>query len=125
MPNRTAATSSELKNTGLKATVPRLKVLEIFHRNASTTGLRHMSAEMVFRMNRLLGENAIDFIEFRVDPVTLAQLVEAETPPARQAAATPPAALVSAASAIADNKLRELFMRAAGNCIARREAMSA
>lgn len=49
MPNRTAATSSELKSTGLKATVPRLKVLEIFHRNASTTGLRHMSAEDVYK----------------------------------------------------------------------------
>ena len=49
MPNRTAATSSELKNIGLKATVPRLKVLEIFHRNASMLGLRHMSAEDVYK----------------------------------------------------------------------------
>ena len=35
----------ELKSTGLKATLPRLKVLEIFQRGAQ----RHMAAEDVFR----------------------------------------------------------------------------
>jgi len=42
----------ELKNTGLKATVPRLKILEVFQRSAQ----RHMSAEDVFRV--LLQERA-------------------------------------------------------------------
>ena len=36
----------ELKSTGLKATLPRLKILEIFQ----TGGQRHMSAEDVFRV---------------------------------------------------------------------------
>ncbi|MFZ9297553.1 MAG: ferric iron uptake transcriptional regulator [Hylemonella sp.] len=36
----------ELKSTGLKATLPRLKILEIFQKSA----LRHMSAEDVFRV---------------------------------------------------------------------------
>ena len=36
----------ELKNTGLKATIPRIKILEIFQRSAQ----RHMTAEDVFRM---------------------------------------------------------------------------
>jgi Fur family ferric uptake transcriptional regulator len=36
----------ELKSTGLKATVPRLKILEIFQRGAQ----RHMTAEDVFRI---------------------------------------------------------------------------
>ncbi len=36
----------ELKNTGLKATVPRLKILEVFQRGT----LRHMTAEDVFRV---------------------------------------------------------------------------
>ena len=36
----------ELKNTGLKATLPRLKILEIFQ----TGGQRHMTAEDVFRV---------------------------------------------------------------------------
>lgn len=36
----------ELKNTGLKATLPRLKILEVFQRGA----LRHMTAEDVYRV---------------------------------------------------------------------------
>ena len=36
----------ELKNTGLKATLPRLKILEIFQKG----GQRHMTAEDVFRV---------------------------------------------------------------------------
>jgi len=38
-------TIDELKSTGLKATLPRLKVLEIFQKGSQ----RHMSAEDVFR----------------------------------------------------------------------------
>jgi Fur family ferric uptake transcriptional regulator len=40
------ANIDELKNTGLKATLPRLKILEIFQ----TGGQRHMTAEDVFRV---------------------------------------------------------------------------
>ena len=36
----------ELKSTGLKATVPRLKILEVFQRSTQ----RHMTAEDVFRV---------------------------------------------------------------------------
>ena len=36
----------ELKNTGLKATIPRLKILEVFQRSAQ----RHLTAEDVFRV---------------------------------------------------------------------------
>ena len=39
-------TIDELKNTGLKATLPRLKILEIFQKGE----LRHMTAEDVFRV---------------------------------------------------------------------------
>jgi len=46
------ANIDELKSTGLKATVPRLKILEIFQKGA----LRHMTAEDVFRV--LLGERS-------------------------------------------------------------------
>ena len=37
---------SELKSTGLKATVPRLKILEVFQRSVQ----RHLTAEDVFRV---------------------------------------------------------------------------
>jgi Fur family transcriptional regulator, ferric uptake regulator len=46
------ANVDELKSTGLKATVPRLKILEIFQKGVQ----RHMTAEDVFRM--LLGERS-------------------------------------------------------------------
>jgi Fur family ferric uptake transcriptional regulator len=42
----------ELKSTGLKATLPRLKILEIFQKGTQ----RHMTAEDVFRI--LLGERS-------------------------------------------------------------------
>jgi Fur family ferric uptake transcriptional regulator len=42
----------ELKSTGLKATVPRLKILEVFQRGTQ----RHMTAEDVFRV--LIQENS-------------------------------------------------------------------
>ncbi len=41
----------ELKATGLKATLPRLKILEIFQKNP----VRHLSAEDIYRL--LLSEN--------------------------------------------------------------------
>ena len=44
--------AEELKNSGLKATLPRIKVLEVFQK----TSQRHMSAEDVFKV--LLTENA-------------------------------------------------------------------
>ena len=44
--------ADELKSSGLKATLPRIKILEIFQRSAR----RHMTAEDVFKA--LLGEGA-------------------------------------------------------------------
>jgi Fur family ferric uptake transcriptional regulator len=46
------ANIDELKSTGLKATVPRLKILEIFQKGSQ----RHMTAEGVFRV--LLDEHS-------------------------------------------------------------------
>ena len=40
------ANIDELKNTGLKATLPRLKILDVFQKGAQ----RHMTAEDVFRV---------------------------------------------------------------------------
>ena len=43
---RPMSTVDELKSTGLKATLPRLKILEVFQRGTQ----RHMTAEDVFRV---------------------------------------------------------------------------
>jgi Fur family ferric uptake transcriptional regulator len=48
MPIRQHPVSSELKASGLKATLPRMKILEIFQRS-SQDGVRHLSAEDVYK----------------------------------------------------------------------------
>jgi hypothetical protein len=87
--------------------------------------LRSMSTELVSRINRLLGRQLVEDIEFRIDPATV-ELVRANSEPrqrSRDEIRGPiPAELIAAAGEIADQDLRERFMRAAENCIARREA---
>ena len=46
--------TSELKSSGLKVTLPRLKILELFQ-NSVASGERHLSADDVYRV--LLNEN--------------------------------------------------------------------
>lgn len=41
---------NKLKNMGLKATFPRLKILDVFRRHDDTKELRHLSAEDVYRL---------------------------------------------------------------------------
>ena len=87
--------------------------------------MQTMSAELLYRINQLLGGNVVDFIEFRIDPATIdsVRAMNSRAKDSSPAETRPiPAELVSAASTIADNELRERFMRAAENCIARREA---
>jgi hypothetical protein len=87
--------------------------------------MQTMSAELLGRINRLLGRNVVDFIEFRIDPATIdsARAMNSTAKNSSPAETRPiPAELVSAAGNIADKELRERFMRAAENCIARREA---
>ncbi|PZP32436.1 MAG: ferric iron uptake transcriptional regulator [Roseateles depolymerans] len=53
MPNTSARTqTSDIKNSGLKATLPRIKILELFQRAEQ----RHMTAEDVYKA--LLGDGA-------------------------------------------------------------------
>lgn len=85
--------------------------------------LQHMSAELIFRINNLLQGNLIDTIEFRVD----AGALKSNPPPNRASEKEPtnqpaPTELLFAASAIADEELRARFVRAAQNCIERRDA---
>ncbi len=43
------SSTEDLKNTGLKATLPRLKILELFQKVQIESGIRHMTAEDVYR----------------------------------------------------------------------------
>ena len=87
--------------------------------------LQSMSAELVSRINRLLGREVVEIIEFRIDPAAVEQVranSESRQRPEDEAREPIPDELISAASEIADQDLRERFIRAAENCIARREA---
>jgi Fur family ferric uptake transcriptional regulator len=52
MPHTSTSHADDLKSSGLKATLPRLKILEVFQRASQ----RHMSAEDVYKI--LLGEGS-------------------------------------------------------------------
>ena len=85
--------------------------------------LQHMSAELIFRINNLLQGSLIDTIEFRVDAGALKSNRPTdrglEKEPKNQPA---PTELLFAARSIGDEELRARFVRAAQNCIERRDA---
>jgi len=85
--------------------------------------MQSMSLELISRINKLLGREVVDGIEFRIDPATVEQIrSQNRQDPQDKVPVTMPDELISAAGEIADEDLRERFMRAAENCIARREA---
>lgn len=85
--------------------------------------LRTMSAELIFRMNKLLQRNVVAAIEFRVNPRALGRRTTRSGKDRDSRIAEPlPANVVSSAATIEDPELRERFMRAATNCISRRDA---
>ncbi len=86
--------------------------------------LQHMSSELIFRINTLLGQALVDSLIFRIDPAKVTQArgrVEASKP---IEPAPAPSELLFAAGTIADEALRARFIRAAENCIARRESQA-
>jgi len=85
--------------------------------------LQHMSAELVYRINTLLGQSVVDALAFRIDPAVISA-AQANSPAAGESPkpAPAPTELLFAARSIADQDLRARFIRAAENCIARREA---
>lgn len=91
--------------------------------------IEDLSSQMIFKLNSALGSSLVTFIEFKID----AEIVEN----ARQSAAVETSAveanaiakkeitsgLRQAAKAIADEKLRESFLLAAGSGLARKKIM--
>ncbi len=85
--------------------------------------MQSMSLELILRINKLLDRDVVENIEFRIDPATVEQVRSQNRPGPRDRVRGPiPDELISAAGEIADEDLRERFIRAAENCIARREA---
>ncbi|HKS27215.1 MAG TPA: DUF721 domain-containing protein [Pyrinomonadaceae bacterium] len=90
--------------------------------------LENMSGQLLFRLNSLLGQAVVTYIEFRLDPKTVAaarnitreQEAEREERE-RRALMSAAGELTNAAVAIQDEELRRRFLLAAGSCIDRRE----
>lgn len=98
---------------------------------ADTTWQKQMEAvsgQLLFRLNSLLGQAVVTYIEFRVDPVTvqaarakLAIEVADTAAQERRALKTAEGQVRAAAEAITDEQLRRRFLLAAGSCIDRQE----
>lgn len=88
--------------------------------------LEQVSPQLVFRLNSLLGQAVVTYVEFRVDPQTVraerARLRNTEHDQLAQeeAALGRAAELDDAAHAIHDETLRRRFLLAAGSCMNRR-----
>ena len=86
--------------------------------------LQSMAAELLFRINTLLGGKGVNEIVFRIAPSDVSR-ANAGVPAKDQKKESPqplPTELLFAASAIADEDLRSRFLRAADNLIARRDS---
>jgi hypothetical protein len=90
--------------------------------------LEAMSGQLLFRLNSLLGQAIVTYIEFRPDPKTVAAARSATVQEEamreeqeRRALLRATGELEDAAGAIQDEELRRRFLIAAGSCIDRRE----
>src|SRR2546428_11721344 len=81
--------------------------------------LRQMSAEFIFRINKLLGRSVVDDIEFRIDPVAVDRMLSRIPAPqaSRKETPAPIPELLSAARPITDPDLPNRFIPAADDCI--------
>jgi hypothetical protein len=91
--------------------------------------LEAMSGQLLFRLNSLLGQAVVTYIEFRIDPKTVhserdrVQVRETNRVEQEQRALrTISGEISTAADAIHDDDLRRRFLLAAGSCIDRRES---
>ena len=85
--------------------------------------LESMRAEMIFRMNNLLGSAAVNEIVFRIAPADLPkQQSHLDDTPGPKKQNPLPTELLFAAASIADEDLRARFLRAADNLIDRRDS---
>lgn len=103
-------------------TVPlRLEEKRLFVAVSDSSWQKHLedlSPQMVFRLNAAVGDRNVEFIEFVIDAAT----VEAsKSTPTVAEDAEVPEDLRASAAAIEDERLREQFLAAAANCLARKK----
>lgn len=89
--------------------------------------LEAVSGQLLFRLNSMLGQAVVTYIEFRVDEKTVRQersrmettIIDRQTRERRALECA--GELKEAAAAIRDDELRRRFLLAAGSCIDREE----
>jgi len=94
--------------------------------------LEHLSGQMIFKINSVLGQAVVTFIEFRIDEETVLQeraktqmssaLSDEELKEIALEEVTPK--LRGSADAIKDDNLRYQFLLAAGSALARKKRIS-
>jgi hypothetical protein len=85
--------------------------------------LGRLAPQLIFRLNSLAGAPLVTQISFRVDPAAVAAARPPSPEPfARGDAEAHARALEGDAGVIADPGLRDIFLRAAGRCLARQGA---
>ena len=93
--------------------------------------LEKMSGQLLFRLNSLLGQAVVTYIEFRIDPRTVRAARAARhrgemnrDEQERRALESASGEVLAAAGAIHDAELRRRFLLAAGSCLDRQEKES-
>lgn len=85
--------------------------------------LQSLSGQLLFRLNSILGQPLVTFIDFHVDPGAVSEarrLRAAKQPRAQQGVAnTVSVELLTAAARILDKELRRAFLGAATSCLNR------
>ncbi|HYY97170.1 MAG TPA: DUF721 domain-containing protein [Pyrinomonadaceae bacterium] len=87
--------------------------------------LEQVSPQLIFRLNSLLGQALVTYVEFRVDPQTVgrererARRTQYERLVEEERALSRAGELDDAAEAIHDDALRRRFLLAAGSCMNR------
>ena len=90
--------------------------------------LEAMSGQLLFRLNSILGQAVVTYIEFRIDPATVRAERDSLAPQSstaeqeQRALKSATGQVLTAAEAIHDEDLRRRFLLAAGSCIDRRES---
>jgi hypothetical protein len=90
--------------------------------------LQPLLGQVLIRLNSILGQPLVSYIELRVDPGTLAKSrrhrEERKGPSEKWRNYRVPAELLSAAAGIASSELREAFLGAAMSCLNRLEEIA-
>ncbi|HVQ38805.1 MAG TPA: DUF721 domain-containing protein [Pyrinomonadaceae bacterium] len=114
-----------LSNQTVPVQLENQQLVVVIEDNIWRRQLEPMRAQLIFRLNSMLGRPLVKFIEWRIDPDRLTQARVKREGPRKALADYPiPGELVTAAAGLGDAKLRRAFLGAASSCVRRIEKAS-